>query len=84
MFKGCFTALITPFRNGKVDDGTFQSFVDWQINEGKEIADAPMTTVGEALETSLASLASSIEGTFLHHSATRCICFLRLLRFVAL
>ncbi len=34
MFKGCFTALITPFRDGKVDDSAFQSFVDWQIKEG--------------------------------------------------
>jgi 4-hydroxy-tetrahydrodipicolinate synthase len=34
MFKGCLTALITPFRNGGIDDKAFQSLVDWQIKEG--------------------------------------------------
>jgi len=34
MFKGCLTALITPFRNGDIDDKAFQSFVDWQVKEG--------------------------------------------------
>ena len=34
MFRGTITALITPFRNGKVDEIAFQSFVEWQINEG--------------------------------------------------
>jgi 4-hydroxy-tetrahydrodipicolinate synthase len=34
MFKGCLTALITPFRNGGIDEKTFQSMVDWQIKEG--------------------------------------------------
>ncbi|MCC6470516.1 MAG: dihydrodipicolinate synthase family protein, partial [Alphaproteobacteria bacterium] len=34
MFKGSFVALITPFRDGKVDEKAFQSFVDWQINQG--------------------------------------------------
>ena len=33
MFKGSITALITPFKNGEVDEKGFQSFVDWQINE---------------------------------------------------
>ena len=32
MFKGSITALITPFKNGEVDEEGFQSFVDWQIN----------------------------------------------------
>ena len=34
MFKGCLTALITPFRDGSIDQQAFQSFVDWQIKEG--------------------------------------------------
>jgi len=34
MFKGSFTALITPFRNGRVDEKAFQALVDWQIREG--------------------------------------------------
>ncbi len=36
MFKGSITALITPFRNGSVDEKAFQSFVDWQIAEGTD------------------------------------------------
>lgn len=34
MFKGSIVALITPFKNGGVDEKGFQSFVDWQISEG--------------------------------------------------
>ena len=34
MFRGSLTALIMPFRNGEVDEGAFQRFVDWQIKEG--------------------------------------------------
>ena len=33
-FKGCLTALITPFRNGRIDEKAFQSLVEWQIKEG--------------------------------------------------
>ena len=31
MFRGSFTALITPFKNGKVDEAGFERFVEWQI-----------------------------------------------------
>src|ERR1700676_4535410 len=34
IFSGCFTALITPFRCGKVDEKAFQELVDWQVREG--------------------------------------------------
>jgi 4-hydroxy-tetrahydrodipicolinate synthase len=34
MFKGSITALITPFRNGGVDEDAFQRFVEWQIEQG--------------------------------------------------
>jgi 4-hydroxy-tetrahydrodipicolinate synthase len=34
MFDGCLTALITPFRNGGIDEKGFQSLVDRQIKEG--------------------------------------------------
>ena len=34
MFKGSITALVTPFKNGKVDEATFTRFIDWQIAEG--------------------------------------------------
>jgi 4-hydroxy-tetrahydrodipicolinate synthase len=34
MFKGYFTALITPFRDGKIDEGAYRALIDWQIAEG--------------------------------------------------
>jgi len=34
MFQGLYTALITPFKDGKVDEKAFQSLVEWQIKEG--------------------------------------------------
>jgi 4-hydroxy-tetrahydrodipicolinate synthase len=32
--KGSMPALITPFRNGAVDEAAFRKFVSWQIAEG--------------------------------------------------
>ncbi len=48
MFEGSITALITPFRDGAVDDQAFQSLVDWQIREGTR-ALVPCGTTGEEL-----------------------------------
>jgi 4-hydroxy-tetrahydrodipicolinate synthase len=47
MFKGSAVALITPFRDGKVDETAFQSFVDWQISQGTN-ALLPCGTTGES------------------------------------
>jgi 4-hydroxy-tetrahydrodipicolinate synthase len=47
MFKGSIVALITPFRNGAVDEKAFQAFVDWQIREGTH-AVVPCGTTGES------------------------------------
>ena len=47
MFRGSMTALITPFKDGKVDEDAYQSFVDWQINEGTD-ALVPCGTTGES------------------------------------
>jgi len=47
MFKGSLVALITPFRDGKVDEKRFQSFVDWQISEGTHGV-VPCGTTGES------------------------------------
>src|SRR5688572_15641635 len=32
-FRGSFTALVTPFRNGSVDEKVFRDLVEWQITE---------------------------------------------------
>ena len=47
MFSGSITALITPFRNGGVDEKAFQEFVDWQIQEGSDGV-VPVGTTGES------------------------------------
>ncbi len=47
MFKGSLVALITPFKNGAVDEKRFQAFVDWQIKEGTH-AVVPCGTTGES------------------------------------
>lgn len=47
MFKGSITALITPFKNGAVDEVAFQSFVEWQIAEGTDGL-VPCGTTGES------------------------------------
>lgn len=47
MFYGSIPALITPFRDGKVDDKAFQSFVDWQIRQGSHGV-VPCGTTGES------------------------------------
>jgi len=41
------TALITPFKDGSVDETAFRAFVDWQIEEGTEGV-IPCGTTGES------------------------------------
>jgi 4-hydroxy-tetrahydrodipicolinate synthase len=45
-FKGSFTALITPMKNGKVDEPAFERLVEWQIAEGTHGL-VPVGTTGE-------------------------------------
>ena len=47
MFKGSFVALITPFKDGKVDEPAFRSFIEWQITEGSDGL-VPCGTTGES------------------------------------
>lgn len=47
MFKGSYTALITPFKNGRVDEEAFRRLVDWQIAEGTHGL-VPVGTTGES------------------------------------
>jgi len=47
MFQGSYVALVTPFRNGGVDEDGFQSLVDWQIREGTHGL-VPCGTTGES------------------------------------
>ncbi len=47
MFRGSFPALITPFKDGAVDEAGFQAFIDWQIDEGSHGL-VPAGTTGES------------------------------------
>lgn len=47
MFKGSFTALITPFRNNELDEDAFRRIVEWQIAEGTHGL-VPVGTTGES------------------------------------
>ncbi|HEY1542722.1 MAG TPA: 4-hydroxy-tetrahydrodipicolinate synthase [Xanthobacteraceae bacterium] len=46
-FRGSFTALVTPFKNGSVDEQAFRNLVDWQIAEGTNGL-VPVGTTGES------------------------------------
>jgi 4-hydroxy-tetrahydrodipicolinate synthase len=46
-FRGSFTALVTPFRNGSLDEEAFRRLVDWQIAEGTNGL-VPVGTTGES------------------------------------
>ena len=47
MFRGSLPALVTPFKNGKVDFDTLDALVDWQIAEGSSGL-VPVGTTGES------------------------------------
>jgi 4-hydroxy-tetrahydrodipicolinate synthase len=46
-FRGSFTALVTPFTNGGVDEKAYRSLVAWQISEGTNGL-VPVGTTGES------------------------------------
>jgi 4-hydroxy-tetrahydrodipicolinate synthase len=47
MLKGSFTALITPFRNGAVDERAYERLIEWQIAQGTHGL-VPVGTTGES------------------------------------
>lgn len=47
MIKGSITALVTPFKDGKLDEIAFQDFVEWQIANGTHGL-VPCGTTGES------------------------------------
>src|SRR6476659_3356003 len=46
-FRGSFTALVTPFKNGSLDEQMFRDLVEWQIAEGTNGL-VPVGTTGES------------------------------------
>ncbi len=47
MFKGSIPALITPFKNDKVDFSSYEKIIDWSISEGSH-GFVPCGTTGES------------------------------------
>ena len=47
MFRGSIPALVTPFRDGCVDEDSFAAFIEWQIAEGSHGL-VPCGTTGES------------------------------------
>lgn len=52
MFSGSIPALVTPFRDGAVDEAAFRTLVDWQVAEGSS-ALVPCGTTGESATMSI-------------------------------
>jgi 4-hydroxy-tetrahydrodipicolinate synthase len=47
MFRGSLVALVTPFRNGAIDEDALQSLVDWHLEQGTHGL-VPVGTTGES------------------------------------
>src|SRR5689334_20474335 len=47
MFAGCTVALVTPFRDGRVDETALRALVEWQVAQGTPTI-SPVGTTGEA------------------------------------
>jgi 4-hydroxy-tetrahydrodipicolinate synthase len=46
-FTGAFTAIVTPFKNGTVDEEAFRKLIEWQIEQGIDGL-VPCGTTGES------------------------------------
>lgn len=47
IFKGSMVALVTPFRDGRIDEDSFRKLIDWQIANGTDVI-VPCGTTGES------------------------------------
>src|SRR3954452_15118594 len=59
-YKGSFTALVTPFRDGALDEKSFRNHVAWQIAEGTNGL-VPVGTTGESPTLSHAEHKRAVE-----------------------
>jgi len=46
-FRGSMPALVTPFKDGKVDEDAYRKLIDWQIESGQHGL-VPVGTTGES------------------------------------
>lgn len=58
-FQGSFPAVITPFRDGKVDLKAFEAFLEWQLAEGTNGL-VPCGTTGESPNLSVDEFSSVV------------------------
>ena len=47
MLRGSMVALVTPFKDGNIDEETLRALVEWQISEGTHVI-VPCGTTGES------------------------------------
>jgi 4-hydroxy-tetrahydrodipicolinate synthase len=47
MFSGSIVAIVTPFRNGSIDESALQSLVEWHLEQGTD-GFVPVGTTGES------------------------------------
>lgn len=47
MFRGSIVALVTPFRNGSVDEAAFRDLIEWHLEQGTD-GFVPTGTTGES------------------------------------
>src|SRR3989338_8644576 len=47
MFKGSFVAIVTPFKDGKIDERAYADLIEFQIEEGTN-GIVPCGTTGES------------------------------------
>jgi len=60
MFKGSIVAIVTPFKDGKVDEETYRELIEFQIENGTS-AIVPCGTTGESATLSMEEHARVIE-----------------------
>ena len=59
MFHGTFTALVTPFKNGSIDEEAYRAHIEWQIEQGVNGL-VPCGTTGESATMTHAEHESAI------------------------
>ena len=65
MFQGSLVALVTPFKNGKVDFATLRRLVDWHVEQGTDGL-VPVGTTGESPTVSFDEHKKVIEAVVRH------------------
>ncbi len=69
-FRGSYTALVTPFKNGALDEAGFRAFVNWQIAEGTHGL-VPVGTTGESPTVKTPYPSLSVAPAHVQHAPVR-------------